>query len=170
MREDTFILKKTRKRFSYGVMNKQTKEITEVVSSADIQKYNNNDRVKEAISGDSKIGISKGTHSLFWMDNGSLYGAEGIENAVLEINKQCLLIKTYTVVNISRGLITALDEKGNVVSYRQLGLNNARTRSVLVGQGRVNSNIATFKELPVNIDLEYDGHSGIKGKPAKKFK
>lgn len=158
------IFNQTRKRFSYGVMDRKTFKILETKSKKEIT----TNIVLESFSQIRRTRIQDGECSFFWVDRGRVMG-ELPAGGVASIARQCKFIKIVTVISDNLGVITVLDDNGNILSYRKLGLNNVRLRERLIAQGKIRADIEKFRELPVNFDLEYDKHSEQKGKPQKRF-
>lgn len=70
-----------------------------------------------------------------------------------------------TAISIEAGIITLIDNNGNVVQYRQRGLNKFNENQIkkLIQYGLLNMDWKEYKELPKNISIEFEEPS-IMGK------
>ena len=70
-----------------------------------------------------------------------------------------------TVIQIVAGIITLIDEEGQIVSYRQRGISKYSDRQlrVLIGAGLLDQRWRMFEEIPKNISIYYEDPE-VKGK------
>lgn len=73
--------------------------------------------------------------------------------------------KFLTAIQIVAGIITLIDEDGQIVFYRQRGISkfSRRQLKVLIGSGLLDERWRMFEEIPKNINIYYEDPE-IKGK------
>lgn len=63
-----------------------------------------------------------------------------------------------TAVSICGGIITLIDYNGNIVYFRQRGINkfNDKQRKLLISAGLLQRNWEQYKELPSHISISFE--------------
>lgn len=66
--------------------------------------------------------------------------------------------KYLLAITICGGIITLIDDNGNVVCYRQRGIKRLTDyqRKVLISKGFLQRNWEQFKELPSNVSIYFE--------------
>lgn len=89
----------------------------------------------------------------------------------VDITKKKTQPRRYlTAVTIVAGIITLIDENGEICYYRQRGITSMspQLKLYLVNAGFLHRNWNTFKELPSNISIKYEDEE-ILGKARATF-
>lgn len=78
--------------------------------------------------------------------------------------------KYLTATTIIAGIITLIDENGEICYYRQRGINQLpdNFKTQLISVGFLNRNWYNFKELPKNITISFEDEA-IMGKASATF-
>lgn len=85
-------------------------------------------------------------------------------------SKQKTKRRYLKVITIIAGIITLVDENGNIVFYRQRGISkiDAQTRLVLMNVGFLHRDWSNYKELPSDVSIRYEDEE-ILGKAKATF-
>lgn len=80
------------------------------------------------------------------------------KNTVKKVNTDR---KYLTALCIVGGIITLIDEDGEIKNFRQRGITNIpdNYKTKLIGMGVLNNKWFMFKELPKNISISYEDSS-----------
>lgn len=73
----------------------------------------------------------------------------------MKTTKQRLYLTAITIVG---GIITLIDETGNICNYRQRGINKLsdEQRAALISMGLLQRNWSMYRELPSHISISFE--------------